>query len=100
MKRFHQETGSNKDIYQIRVQGRLDAHWADWFNGTTVELEASGDPPITTLTVAADQAKLRGILSKIWDLSLTVLSVILIESEDRICSEEVQNGKTSENGVA
>jgi len=64
--------------YQIKVWGRLDEKWSDWFNGMTLTFENS----ITTLTGAvADQAKLRGMLSKIWDLNMTVISVILIESE-------------------
>ena len=64
--------------YQIKVWGRLDEKWSDWFNGMTLAFENS----ITTLTGAvADQAKLRGILSKIWDLNLTVVSVTRIESE-------------------
>ena len=63
--------------YQIKVQGRLDERWTDWFNGMTIT-SGSG---ITTLTGAVmDQARLRGILSKIWDLNLTVISVTQLES--------------------
>jgi len=59
-------------VYQIRVQGKLDEHWSDWFNGMAITSESG----ITTLTGAVmDQARLRGILSKIWDLNLTVISV-------------------------
>jgi hypothetical protein len=83
MKRSNQGPVPNQVLYQIRVQGRLDEHWSDWFNGMTIVCENErGDPPITTLTVAAaDQAKLRGILSKIWDLNLAVISVAQIEPE-------------------
>ena len=104
MKRSNQGPGPNQVAYQIKVQGRLDENWSDWFNGMTIELENECDgPPITTLTVAvADQARLRGILSKIWDLNLTVISVTQIESEGqvRIDSKEVNDGKAFENGVA
>ena len=63
--------------YRIKVRGRLDERWSDWFNGMTITFEGG----ITTLTgVAADQAKLRGMLSKIWDLNLTVISVDRLES--------------------
>lgn len=62
--------------YQIKVRGRLDETWADWFNGMTITSERD----ITTLTGAVDQAKLRGIVSKIWDLNLTVISVNRLES--------------------
>jgi hypothetical protein len=64
-------------VYQIKVQGKLDERWADWFNGMTLVSESG----ITTLSGVVDQAKLRGILSRIWDLNLTVISVIQIESE-------------------
>ena len=65
--------------YQIRVQGKLDKCWADWFNGMTITSESG----ITTLTGAViDQARLRGILSKIWDLNLTLISVNRIEMKE------------------
>ncbi len=63
-------------IYQIRLRGRLDESWSGWFDGMTVTLD--GD--ITTLTGAvADQAALRGILSKLWDLNLVLIYVNRIE---------------------
>jgi hypothetical protein len=65
-------------IYEITVEGILDEKWSDWFNGMTITFESGS----TTLTGAvADQSTLRGILFKIWDLNLTLLSVIRIESE-------------------
>jgi len=64
--------------YEITVEGILDGKWSDWFNGMKITF-GSGS---TTLTGAvADQSALRGILFKIWDLNLTLLSVIRIESE-------------------
>jgi hypothetical protein len=71
--------------YQIRVQGRLDERWSDWFSGMTVTFESVSDSsPITTLTgVVADQAALRGILSKMWDLNLTLISVIPVEMDSK-----------------
>jgi hypothetical protein len=69
-------------IYQICVQGELDATWADWFNGLTVTQEG-GNSPLTTLTgPVADQAALRGIVNKLWDLNLTLLSVVAVEMSD------------------
>ena len=67
--------------YDIHIQERLDAKWADWFNGMSIAFERMDDgPPITTLTGAVtDQAELRGMLSKIWDLNLTLISVIRLE---------------------
>jgi hypothetical protein len=70
-------------VYQIKMEGVLDEKWSDWFNGMSIAFERTGDgPPITTITGAvADQAKLRGMLSKIWDLNLTLISVTRLESE-------------------
>ena len=63
--------------YQIKMEGKLDENWSDWFSGMTITLESN----ITVLTgVVADQAALRGILSKIWDLNLTLISVDRIET--------------------
>ena len=59
-------------VYEIRVQGQLDSRWSDWFSGLAVSV----DDGITTLTgPVVDQAVLRGILSKIWDLNLVLISV-------------------------
>jgi hypothetical protein len=71
-------------VYQIKVKGVLDRKWSDWFNGMAITLEHTSDsPPITTLSGAvADQARLRGILTRIWDLNLTLISVRQIESEE------------------
>jgi len=69
------------EIYQIKVQGRLDEDWSDWFDGMTIAVEPASDgSPMTTLTgVFADQPALRGTLSKIWDLNLKLVSVTRTE---------------------
>ena len=61
-------------IYQIQLKGHLDSHWSDWFAGLTITTcEASG---VTLLTGrVADQAALHGLLRKIRDLGLPLLSV-------------------------
>ena len=76
--------------YEIRVQGRLDASWSNWFNGMTIASEAaSGDSPVTTLTgVVADQAALRGILERIWNLNLALVSVNLRDQGSGISDQE------------
>ena len=63
--------------YRIQVQGRLDEGWSDWFRGLTVAFGSANDgSTITTLVgPVADHAALRGILNRIWDLNLTLLSV-------------------------
>ena len=71
------EPGLDQAIYRIRVRGQLDDTWSQWFDNMTMVCEiASDDTRITVLTGAvADQPKLRGILARMWDLNLTVLSV-------------------------
>jgi hypothetical protein len=63
--------------YEIQIQGQLDDRWAEWFNGVRMTIEhSSGCRPTTTLNCPAiDQARLRGILKKIWDLNLVLISV-------------------------
>jgi hypothetical protein len=71
------------DVYRIKVQGELDQSWSNWFSGVKVVTESHGGGlPITTLTgVMADQSALRGIISKIWDLNLTLVSVTRLGSD-------------------
>jgi hypothetical protein len=59
--------------YEIRLTGRLDAHWAAWFDGLTVSDETDG----TTLICGpiADQAALHGVLQRVRDLGLPLVSV-------------------------
>jgi hypothetical protein len=76
--------GANTDagiIYEIEVQGELDPSWEQWFSGLEVILESSsGQTPITRLRgPVADQAALRGVLCRLWDLNLTVVSILRIE---------------------
>ena len=74
-----------QDIYRIKVEGELDERWSDWFAGLAVTTEsASVGTSITTITGAvADQATLRGILTKIWDLNLTLISITRTEADAR-----------------
>jgi hypothetical protein len=60
--------------YQIRIKGHLKAPWQDWFDGLTITNTASGDTILSG--VIADQAALYGVLKKIRNLGLTLISVI------------------------
>lgn len=60
-------------VYQIRVKGHLDAQWGAWFGGMTVTQAAHGETLITGLV--ADQAALHGLLRKVRDLGLPLLSL-------------------------
>ena len=68
------------DVYEIRVRGTLDERWSDWFSDLVVTSEQVGHTPVTTVTGrVADQSALRGILTAIWDLNLSIISVNLVE---------------------
>ena len=60
-------------IYEIRVKGILDSKWADWFDGFTIAPQPDGDSVLTG--PVADQAALHGLLSRVRDLGLPLLSV-------------------------
>jgi hypothetical protein len=64
-------------IYQIRLKGQLDAEWTDWFEGLTITLEADGDTLLTGPVV--DQAALHGVLKKVRDLGIPLVSVSPVE---------------------
>ena len=61
-------------LYEIRIKGYLDDRWADWFDGLTITLEDNGDTLLTGAVV--DQAALHGLLRKVRDLGMPLLSVI------------------------
>ncbi|MCU1473691.1 hypothetical protein [Amnibacterium sp.] len=64
---------SSADIYRIRVAGRLDARWSSWFDGFHLQADQDGS---TSLTGAvADQAALHGLLTRVRDLGLELISV-------------------------
>ena len=72
---------ADADSYEIRLRGRLDPRWAGWFDGMTVSTDADG----TTLLrgPVADQAALHGLLARLRDLGLPLLSVRQVPSEGR-----------------
>jgi hypothetical protein len=67
--------------YEIRVQGVLDPHWSAWFEGLELRSEPGG---VTVLAgPVADQAALHGLLARVRDLGLPLLSVHRIDPEPR-----------------
>ncbi|MCA9946088.1 MAG: hypothetical protein KC449_21540 [Anaerolineales bacterium] len=61
------------DSYEIRLKGHLDARWTGWFDGFTITLTEDGETILTGSV--ADQAALHGLLKKVRDLGLPLLSV-------------------------
>jgi len=58
--------------YQIRLKGSLDSSWSDWFDGFTITVQ--GDETLLA-GIVPDQSALHGILAKINDLGLSIISV-------------------------
>ena len=69
----HHEAG----LYEIRIKGHLDARWSDWFDGLSFTHASDG----TTIlhSHVADQAALHGLLAKVRDLGLPLVSVTQCE---------------------
>ena len=74
--------------YEIRLKGHLAERWAYWFEGLTITLEDNGDTLLTGPVI--DQAALHGLLKKVRDLGLPLISVISIESEQTDASSVEQ----------
>jgi len=72
-------------IYQIRIKGSLDNQWAHWFEGLTITLEKDGDTFLSGPVV--DQAALHGLLKKVRDLGLPLVSVSPIEPDQEDTSK-------------
>ena len=64
-------------VYQIRIKGHLGRQWTDWFGGLTIALQDNGDTLLTGPVI--DQAALHGLLKKVRDLGIPLLSVNGVE---------------------
>lgn len=67
--------------YQIRVEGHLDHQWTDWFDGFTIKLEDNGEMLLTGPVV--DQAALFGLLKKVRDLGMSLVSINRIKPDQK-----------------
>jgi hypothetical protein len=77
---FNSEIDPDQPIaYQIRIKGHLGRQWTDWFGGLTITLEDNGDTLLTGPVV--DQAELHGLLRKVRDLGMPLLSVSPITAD-------------------
>jgi hypothetical protein len=63
----------NPMIYQIRIEGHLGSQWTDWFEGMAITLEDNGETLLTGPVI--DQAALYGLLKRVRDLGMPLLSV-------------------------
>jgi hypothetical protein len=78
--------------YRIQILGQLDASWSDWFEGMNIVCNGKTS---TLKGPVADQAALRGILVKLWDLHLSIISVS--QEMDTADQEEINVAAESRN---
>jgi hypothetical protein len=71
---------SGRGRYEIRVKGNLDLRWSDWFDGFSIT--PVGDDETLLIGAVADQAALHGLLHKIRDLGLPLLTVQRFKEEE------------------
>jgi hypothetical protein len=72
-KQTFNEKNNQHPWYEIRLKGHLDDRWAEWFEGLTITLEENGDTLLTGPVI--DQAALHGLIKKVRDLGLPLVSV-------------------------
>jgi hypothetical protein len=75
-------------VYQIRIKGHLGRQWTNWFGGLTITLEDNGDTLLTGPVV--DQAALHGLLRKVRDVGMPLLSVSRVEPDQAEASDVKQ----------
>ena len=68
---------SNAQYYEIRLKGHLEARWVKWFDGLAITLEENGNTLLSG--PVADQAALHGILKKVRDVGIPLVSVRAVE---------------------
>jgi hypothetical protein len=80
-----EDSANGPAVYQIRVRGRLASRWTDWLGGLTISAQDTKDgaPEAVLVGSVVDQPALRGILNKLWDLNLTLISVNRIDITSR-----------------
>jgi hypothetical protein len=72
-------------VYQIRIKGHLGDQWTEWFGGVTITLETNGNTLLRCTGI--DQAALHGLLKKVRDLGMPLISVNRIDPEQANTSD-------------
>ena len=83
---------SQSIVYHIRIEGHLDDQWTGWFGGMTITMEENGDTLLNG--PIADQAALFGLLKKVRDLAIPLISLNRVEpSKPDMSSTLLENEK-------
>jgi hypothetical protein len=70
---------STGSVYEIKLKGILSDQWSDWFDGMEIRYDADGNTQLSGVII--DQSELHGILDKVCDLGLPLLSVKLLTDQ-------------------
>ena len=76
-KQTYDEKHNRPQSYEIRIKGHLDDRWSDWFEGLAITLEEDGNTLLTG--TVGDQSALHGLLKKVRDLGMPLVSVSPVE---------------------
>jgi hypothetical protein len=91
---YHDESG----LYEIRLKGHLNNRWARWFEGLTITLEEDGDTLLTGPVI--DQAALHGLLKKVRDLGMPLVSISPVEPGPADAAQPAASDVKSQIGVS
>jgi len=86
------DDGVEAGSYEIRLRGHLDARWAGWFDGLALTQDSDGSSIIRGPVI--DQAALHGLLQKVRDIGLPLVSVVRIEAADLFDNPPPNQGET------
>src|SRR5438270_2733833 len=75
-------------VYQIRIKGHLGREWTDWFGGLTLTLEDNGETLLTGPVL--DQAALYGLLRKVRDVGMPLVSVVRVKPDQAVALDVKQ----------
>ena len=75
-------------VYQIRIKGHLGREWTDWFEGLAITLEDNGETLLTGPVV--DQAALHGLLRKVRDIAMPLISVVRVKPDRAVALDVKQ----------
>jgi hypothetical protein len=92
-KQTFDEKHNQHHCYEIRLKGHLDDQWAEWFEGLTITREDNGETLISGQVI--DQAALHGLLKKVRDLGLPLVSVNPIEPGPTTAPETDQTDQSN-----